>query len=109
MMVKAMLLVKETGGEGWEDKGSREFAVLPRVGEHVELQENDLSHLYRVVAVRHSQITHVTVCGLYAVYVGKTEEALEKIFKDTPTPNNAEEGGVAGFLPRLGDKRSGGR
>jgi hypothetical protein len=38
-MIKAMLLVKETGGERWKDKGSREFAVLPRVGEHVEHQD----------------------------------------------------------------------
>lgn len=104
-----MLLVKETGGECGEDKGSREFAVLPRVGAHIELQENDLSHLYRVVAVRHSQITRATVCGLYAVYVGKTEEALEEIFKDTPTPNNADEGGVVGFLSGRGDRKSGGR
>jgi hypothetical protein len=34
-------------------------------------------------AVRRSQITHTTVRALYAVYVGKTEDALEEIFKDT--------------------------
>jgi hypothetical protein len=108
-MIRAMLMVKECGSEGWEDKGSREFAVLPRVGEHVEVEADDTSHLYRVVAVRHPHLSNSGVCGLYAVYVGEAEEALQEIFKDTAAPGNSEESRTAGFLPNTLGKRGGKR
>lgn len=104
-MIRAMLMVKECGSEGWEDKGSREFAVLPRVGEHVEVEADDTSHLYRVVAVRHPHLSKADVCGLYAVYVGEAEEALQEIFKETAAPGNSEESRTAGFLPNALGKR----
>ncbi len=38
-MIDATLLVKNLGSEEWIDTTPRVFAVLPRVGEYMELQQ----------------------------------------------------------------------
>jgi hypothetical protein len=70
--VKVMLIVRHEGASKWEGMGSREYAVLPRIGESVELDVDGIGCSYRVVMVRHPETPTSNAADLYAVYENVT-------------------------------------
>lgn len=99
-MSSIRLTLKNTDSQHWESLGERELSTSPRTGDLIEIEGNDATQLYRVVAVIHSQIAKKTSPEVYAVYVGQTAEVMEKLFKDIPVAkSNHETGSLIGFIP----------
>ena len=92
IMVKAMLMAKIPASARWEGMGQHEFAVLPRVGEHIELAygERKDGYLFRVVAVIHGGKPSGTTDGpsmeagdVLMVQVGPTADVMIRLFKES--------------------------
>lgn len=76
-MISVMLIVKHTPDQkNWEGAGRQEYALLPRVGEHVELERDGKAYLYRVVAVCHPTGGAPNVGDVYAVCEGVTADVV---------------------------------
>lgn len=94
------LMLKKADSQHWESQGEREFSVLPRAGDLVEVEGHDNSQLYRVVTVVHSQVMRKIAGEVYAVWVGRTAEVLERLFKEIPVARSTHEvGSPIGFTP----------
>ncbi len=101
-MSKVRLILKNTDSQHWESLGDRELFASPRTGDLIEIEDNDTTQLYRVVAVIHSQIAKKTSLEVYAVYIGQTAEVMEKLFKDIPVAkSNHDAGSPIGFIPAI--------
>lgn len=100
-MSKVRLMLKNQDSEHWDGHEDHEFTTLPRMGDLIDLsQKNDSCNLYRVVAVVHSQVRAKTSIDIYAVYIGRSSEVLEDLFKDIPVAKERSEASTSiGFTP----------
>jgi len=80
-LIAVILMVKDPGSKQWERKGTRSFAVLPRIGEHIELDVDGHVYLYRVVSVHHPHEAMTTAGNVLAVRVGPTAEVMRQVFE----------------------------
>jgi hypothetical protein len=76
-MPKVMMFVKMPKGDHWEGFGSREFEVIPRIGEYI----GDDEYIYRVVSIHHPISQTMTAGDLYAVQVGKGMDFIKSLFE----------------------------
>jgi hypothetical protein len=96
-MIEAMLMVKNPDSRGWEGMGSRKFMVLPRLGDNIELEVDEIAYLYKVVSVHHPGEPTVTAGDIWAVQIGRTPEVIQKIFDDSSTSGSTGEWKVSKF------------
>ncbi len=94
-MSTAKLMLKSPNSQHWEGQAEREFSTLPRTGDLIEIEGNDMTLLYRVVTVIHSQEKKSAAVQIYAVYVGQTAEVMEMLFKDINVAKSMSEIGGA--------------
>src|SRR6185437_3923937 len=73
----AFVNVKDRQSGEW-DEYRREFEVLPRVGEHVEIDRNGMGIMTKVVMIAHANRPSEN-SEVYAVEVGPTSECIELI------------------------------
>lgn len=83
--MKAMLMVKNPEAEHWEGCGQKEFQVLPRVGEHIEvtLEKEGIAYLYEVAAVHHPERPATSAVDIYGVRCGEKGQAVKNLYHET--------------------------
>jgi hypothetical protein len=77
-MTKAILIVKHKDSRKWDAGGHREFIVVPRIGEHVELNIDGVGCLYKVVSVHHP-VEVTGMIDIVAVYAGQTIDLMVQL------------------------------
>ena len=82
-MVSAILIVKNPGSNKWEGMGTHEFAVLPRVGDNIDLDIDGIGYSYGVVAVHHPGEPASTAGDIYAVRLGTTSDVVLGLFENS--------------------------
>lgn len=87
-MNAAKVMLKGPGSRGWEDRGEHVFVSFPRIGEHIEVKEQEAVFLYEIVAFHHpldpssSQLYMYDAGRIYAVQVGPAGAAIERLFEE---------------------------
>jgi hypothetical protein len=71
-MVPVMLMLRHKQSATWDGHGRKEFAVLPRIGEQIEIGISETGYAYRVVMVRHPENPASCAADVYAVYESTT-------------------------------------
>ena len=82
--MECVVIVREPGTSEWRDAGTHNLAVLPRIGERIEFQQEDgQTFLYRVVSVHHRPQPTEPAIDLLAVREGNTSEVMRRIWAST--------------------------
>ena len=88
-MVSAMLMIKNPAQKPmWKGAGRREFAVLPRVGEYVELEVDGEAYMYKVVSVQHPGSPAWTAGDLFAVQAGRKFDVMRQLYDEVQRTND---------------------
>ncbi len=82
-MVSAIVVVKDPGRDGWEGMGTRNFRVLPRVGERIDLDVDGIGYSYEVVAVHHPLAPADAAGDVYAVRLGTITDVVKRLFEES--------------------------
>lgn len=82
---EAMVFAKEPGQTFWKGVGHHTFRVLPRIGEHIAM-DNDEGHgyLYRVVMIHHPIDLAQNIGDIYMVQDGPIIDVMERAFTENP-------------------------
>lgn len=72
-------MVIDPTGETYRGLGEFNFSIQPKIGEWIEVTENDQASVYEVLAVVHA--TDCEEVDIYVKRLGELEEALSK-FRD---------------------------
>jgi hypothetical protein len=82
-LIEAILILKHGSSSAFEGEGRCQFRVLPRVGEHididVEVEGEPVGYSYRVVAVHHPKTPASTAGDIYAVRDGVTSDLIRRL------------------------------
>jgi len=84
--ITAMLMVKVPNQDHWQGMGQKAFTVLPRIGEFIEINVDDVGYTYSVVAVAHPSEPTVNMGDIYIVELGKTPDVLKQLFESAKLP-----------------------
>lgn len=85
-IVEAMVMVKEPGATSWRGLGSKQFRVLPRVGDSIGMDVEGVGYLYQVVSVHHPIDLAATAGDVYAVRRGMLVDELGELFRSERAP-----------------------
>lgn len=67
--VNAIVIVRPKDSNNWRGLGGMEFAVSPRIGEYLSINDDDgIGQAYRIVAVLHAPNMGKTIGDILAVY-----------------------------------------
>ena len=73
-MVEFIVLEKKSDGK-WEGHGTHSFKATPRVGEHIEMNDDDgIGQTYEVVAVVHPLEPTMTAGDLIIRHAGRSTD-----------------------------------
>ena len=84
--ITAMLMVKGPDQDQWQGMGQKEFAVLPRIGEFIEIDVDDVGYMYKVVNVVHPSEPTVNMVDIYIAELGKASDVQKQLFDSAELP-----------------------
>jgi hypothetical protein len=82
-MIEAMVMVKYATSKHWEGLGCREFMIMPRVGEHISMDIDDVGQAYKVVAIHHPIDPVSTMGDIYIVHVNNLHDEVMRLFAES--------------------------
>ncbi len=83
-MVSAILLTKNPGQTNWRNMGIQNFHEVPRIGERIDLEIDDLAYSYEVVAIHHTTGSARPFGIIYAVRLGRNSDVIVRLFEASP-------------------------
>jgi len=86
-MVSAILMTKNPGQTNWRPLGTKNFHAVPRIGERIDLEFEDLGYSYEVVAIHHTTESAMILGIIYAVRLGRNSDVIVRLFEATPDAN----------------------
>jgi hypothetical protein len=80
-MININLILKRKDSDKWRKAGEIKLPVVPRVGEHIALFEDNESSLFKVVSILHT-VPFKGLTEVFAVYDGEVFEHVQRHLQD---------------------------